>query len=84
MTSEYKRVYEISSRYPDICLTIISNALSFALYENLDHATIKHVYKAIVNAKNIYPDAISKAIEKFKIDFQDLIIEENVNLDEIK
>ena len=36
MTSEYKRVYEVSSRYPDICLTIISNALSFALYENLD------------------------------------------------
>ena len=84
LTSEYKRVYEISSRYPDICLTIISNALSFALYENLDKASIKHVYKAIVNAKNIYPDAISKAIEKFKIDFQDLIQEENVNLNEIK
>lgn len=84
MTSEYKRVYEISSRYPDICLTILSNALSFALYDNLDKASIKHVYKAIVNAKNIYPDAIKKAIEKFKVDFQDLIMEENVNLNEIK
>jgi ATP-dependent Clp protease ATP-binding subunit ClpA len=84
MTSEYKRVYEVSSRYPDICLTILSNALSFALFENLDKAKIKHVYKAIVNAKNIYPDAKEKAIEKFKVDFDDLIKEENVNLEEIK
>lgn len=84
MTSEYKRVYEVSSRYPDICLTILSNALSFALYENLDKASIKHVYKAVVNAKNVYPDAKAKAIEQFKIDFKDLITEENVNLNEIK
>ena len=84
MTSEYKRVYEVSSRYPDICLTILSNALSFALYENLDKASIKHVYKAVVNAKNVYPDAKAKAIEQFKIDFKDLITEENVNLNDIK
>lgn len=84
MTSEYKRVYEVSSRYPDICLTIISNALSYALYENLDKASIKHVYKAIVNAKNIYPDAIKKAIEEFQISFADLIAEENVNLKDIQ
>lgn len=34
MTDEYKRVYEIASRYPDICLTIVSNAFTFALYDN--------------------------------------------------
>ena len=84
MTSEYKRVYEVSSRYPDICLTILSNALSFALYDNLDKASIKHVYKAIVNAKNVYPDAKAKAIEQFKVDFKDLITEENVNLNDVK
>lgn len=83
MTSEYKRVYEVSSRYPDICLTILANALSYALYENQSSASMKHIYKAIVNAKNIYPDAKEKAIAKFKIDFQDLIIEEGVNLSEI-
>ena len=83
MTSEYKRVYEVSSRYPDICLTIIANALSYALYENQVNASIKHVYKAVVNAKNIYPDAKEKAISKFIVDFQDLIIEENVNLSDI-
>lgn len=83
MTSEYKRIYEVASRYPDICLTILSNALSFALYDNEKEAKIKHIYKAIVNARNIYDDARNKAIDKFKIDFNDLIIEENVNLDDI-
>jgi len=83
MTSEYKRVYEVSSRYPDICLTILANALSYALYENLNKASIKHVYKAVVNAKNIYPDAKQKAVAQFKIDFDDLIKEENVSLSEI-
>ena len=34
MTDEYKRVYEISSRYPDICLTIVSNAFTYALFDD--------------------------------------------------
>lgn len=84
MTSEYKRVYEVASRYPDICLTIISNALSNALYENKTEATLEHVYKAVMNAKNVYPDAKAKAIDKFRIDFFDIIQEENLNLDQIK
>lgn len=82
MTSEYKRVYEVASRYPDICLTILSNALSYALYDNEPEAKLKHVYKAIVNAKNIYEDAKKKAITQFKIDFNDIIIEENLNLED--
>lgn len=84
MTSEYKRIYEVASRYPDICLTIISNALSFALYDNESVAKLKHIYKAIVNARNIYDDAKEKAIQEFKIEFNDLIIEENLNLNDVK
>ncbi len=83
MTSEYKRVYEVSSRYPDICLTIVANALSYALFENLDKAKIKHIYKAIVNAKNIYPDAKEKAIIQIKEEFNDLIKEENILLENL-
>ncbi len=83
MTSEYKRIYEVASRYPDICLTVIANALSYALYENSNEAKLQHIYKAIVNARNVYPDAKLKAIEKFKIDFFDLIQEENLNLNDI-
>ncbi len=82
MTDEYKRVYEISSRYPDICLTIVSNAFTYALFDNENVCRIKHIYKAVCNARNIYEDAKKKAIEKFKIDFNDLIREENVDLSE--
>jgi len=82
MTSEYKRVYEVASRYPDICLTILSNALSYALYENKKEAKLQHVYKAIVNAKNVYDDAKKKDIAKFKTDFYDLITEEGLNLND--
>lgn len=84
MTSEYKRIYEVASRYPDISLTIIANALSYALYDNKSEAKLEHIYKAIVNAKNVYPDAKTKAIAKFKIDFYDLIVEEGLNLNDIK
>ncbi len=82
MTDEYKRVYEISSRYPDICLTILSNAFTYALFDNESVCKIKHIYKAVCNARNIYDDARKKAIEKFKVDFSDLIDEENVDLSE--
>lgn len=82
MTDEYKRVYEIASRYPDICLTIVSNALTFALYDNKKNATLKHFYKAICNAKNIYDDARLKEIERFKLEFADIIKEEGVDLNE--
>lgn len=83
MTSEYKRVYEVASRYPDICLTILANALSYALFDNQKEAKLTHIYKAIVNAKNIYEDAKQKAINQFKIDFQDIIDEEKLNLNDI-
>lgn len=83
MTDEYKRIYEISSRYPDICLTIVSNAFTYALFDNENVCRIKHIYKAVANARNIYEDAKKKAIEKFKIDFSDLIEEEQVDLTDI-
>ena len=82
MTDEYKRVYEVASRYPDICLTIISNAFTYALYDNTREVKLSHFYKAICNAKNIYEDAKNKAIEKFKIDFADIIAEENIDLED--
>ena len=82
MTDEYKRVYEVASRYPDICLTILSNAFTYALYDNQKEVKMEHIYKAICNAKNIYEDVKKKEIERFKIEFKDLIQEENVNLDE--
>ena len=84
MTDEYKRVYEVASRYPDICLTILSNAMTYALFDNAEEVKTKHFYKAICNARNIYEDAKKKEIERFKIEFADLINEENVDLNDIE
>lgn len=84
MTSEYKRVYEISSRYPDITLTILANAFSYAVFENAKEVRIKHIYKAICNAKNIYPDTLKKEIALFKEQFKEMLLDENVDLDDIK
>ena len=83
MTSEYKRVYEIASRYPDICLTVLANAFSYAVFENSKEVRIKHIYKAVANAKNIYPDALKKEVAKFKEKFKDMLEEEKVDLSDI-
>lgn len=83
MTTEYNRVYEVASRYPDVCLTLISSAFSYAVFENAKEVKMKHIYKAIVNANNIYPDAKKKEIEKFKVDFKDMLDAENVDLSDI-
>ena len=83
MTDEYKRIYEISSRYPDICLTIVANAFTFALYDNEKVVTAKHFYKAICNVKSVYEDVKIKEIERFKTEFKDYIINENINLEDM-
>lgn len=82
MTDEYKRVYEVSSRYPDICLTIVSNAFTYALYDNEKVVTSKHFYKAICNCKSVYEDVKRKEIENFKVEFADYIKNEGVNLED--
>ncbi len=81
MTDEYKRVYEIGSRYPDICLTILSTAFTNTLYTNETTVTLKHIYQAIKTAKNIYEDVKTKEIVRFKEEFKDILEEENITLD---
>ena len=82
MTDEYKRIYEIGNRYPDVALTIVMNAFSLASFENSPVVKIKHFYKAIRRTKVVYEDSKVKEIEKFKELFKDLINEENVDLSE--
>lgn len=81
MTSEYKRVYEVASRYPDVTLTILASAFSYAVFENSKEVRIGHIYKAVKNAKNIYPDTLKKEVARFKETFKELLTEENVDLD---
>lgn len=82
-TSEYKRIYEVQNRYPDICLTMISSAFSYAVFENSKVVTLKHIYLAMKNTNAIYEDSKIKAIEDFKVRFAPMLIKEGIDPDKI-
>ena len=75
ITSEYKRIYEIGSRYPDVSLTIVQQAFSNALFDNRWEVNVIDIKKAIINSKNIYPDVIKKSIPQFDTIFAEEIKE---------
>ena len=75
ITSEFKRIYEIGSRYPDVSLTIIQQAFSNALFDNRREVNIMDIKLAITNSKNIYPDVIRKSMPEFEKIFADQIEE---------
>ncbi len=77
ITSEYKRVYALGSRYPDVSLTLLKQAFSYTVYDNREYVDIFDVRKAIENSKSIYPDVINKELPNFDKMFNDLILEEN-------
>ncbi len=76
ITSEYKRVYALGSRYPDVCLTLLKQAFSYTVYDDRPYMDIFDIRKAIENSKNIYPDVIKKELPKFDSEFNDIILEE--------
>ena len=77
ITSEYKRVYGIGSRYPDICLSLMTQAFSEAIFDNRKEVNIKDIRNAILKSKNIYPDVIKKEIVNFDKQFSQLLEETN-------
>lgn len=78
MTSEYKRVYEISSRYPDIALMVLRSAFSAALFDNQNEVKFKHILEAVKTTKAVYPDVIKKELVVFKEQFKDELEAEGV------
>ncbi len=77
ITSEYKRIYEIGSRYPDVSLTLVQEAFSNALFDNRTEVNVMDFKNAILNSKNIYPDVIKKSMPIFDKLFADQINECN-------
>ena len=78
ITSEFKRIYEIGSRYPDVSLTIVQQAFSNALFDNRREVNIIDIKKAIMNSKNIYPDVIQKSMPIFDTIFAEQINENKI------
>lgn len=71
LTSEYRRIYEIGSRYPDIVLTLLQESFSYAVFDNRNIVNILDVRKAVENTKNVYPDIIKKELPRFDELFKD-------------
>ncbi len=84
MTSEYKRVYEISSRYPDIALTVLRQAFSAALFDNSSEVKFKHIYEAVKNTKAVYPDVIKKELVVFKDTFEEELMQEGTIISDME
>ena len=76
ITSEYKRVFSLGSRYPDVSLTLLKQAFSHAVFDNRKELDIFDVKEAILNSKNIYPGVIKKEVARFETIFKDIIMEE--------
>ena len=82
MTSEYKRIYENGSRYPDVSLALFSKCFTFAKFENSDKVTFKHIYQAIKNTNLVYDDVVRKELPVFKATFKEYLERENVVIEE--
>lgn len=83
-TSEYKRIYGLSAMYPDVSFSVLTQAFSLALIENRKEVNLFDVYNAIKISKRIYPDSIIKELEQFRIKFEKLCNEEQIELPIIK
>ena len=82
-TSEYKRVYGLAAMYPDVSLSVLSQAFSNALFDNRKNVTVLDVYNAIKNSKRIYPDAIVKELKAFKERFANICRDDGIELPDV-
>lgn len=83
-TSEYKRVYGLAAMYPDVSLSVLTQAFSNALFENRDKVNILDVYNAIKNSKRIYPDSIVKELNEFRVKYADIAASDGIELPIVK
>ena len=79
-TSEFKRVYGLAAMYPDVSLSVLTQAFSNALYQNKKEVDILDVYMAIKMSKRIYPDSIVKELNSFREKYKDIAKEDKITL----
>ncbi len=83
-TDEFKRVYGLAARYPDVAFSILTQAFSSALFDNKQFVDVKDFYNAIKSSRRIYPKSIIKELDNFRILFKDLCDKENIILPVVK
>ena len=83
-TSEYKRVYGLGAMYPDISFSVLTAAISQALFQNSQYVTTLDVYNAIKTSKRIYADSIIRELDAFREKFKDVVAQEGVVLPIVK
>ena len=64
ITSEYKRIYEIGSRYPDVSLTIVQQAFSNALFDNRKEVNIIDFIELLYENDHVIIDFVKNNIER--------------------
>ncbi len=79
-TDEFKRVYGLAARYPDVSFSLLSQAFSSALYESKTVVGVEDFYNAIKVSRKIYPKNIIKELDDFRIMFKDLCEKEGIEL----
>lgn len=79
-TTEYKRIYENESRYPDVALGLFGKAFSEALYVNRDRVLLMDCLHAIEHYEGIYPDVRVKEAAIFKEEFKKELQDEGYDL----
>lgn len=82
-TSEFKRVYGLAAMYPDVSLSVLTQAFSYALLADRTVVGLADVYDAIKNSKRIYPDSIVKECMAFKEKFSKLCEKEGIVLPDV-
>lgn len=75
-TTEYKRIYENESRYPDVALGLFGKSFSEALFVNRDKVLLIDCLHAIENYQGIYPDVRVKEAAIFKDTFKEELLAE--------
>ncbi len=76
LTTEPRRRFGTSSRYPDVALTLLKQAFSYAVFNNREEVNIYDVRSAIRDTKNVYDKVIASELVRFDTMFKDLMEEE--------
>lgn len=82
-TSEFKRIYGLAAQYPDVALSVLTQAFSQALFQNKQEVDILDVYEAIKTSRRIYPDSIVKELKVFREEFKQICEDDNIVLPEV-